>query len=83
MRQKQALGRKEKDSRRCRKRKRGESKRCEVPKDRSTMRDRRARQITLPLFFLFSQCGGGWRRVGRGGWITVGGIIAYTADREV
>lgn len=46
------------------------------------MRDRRARQITLPLF-LFSQCGGGWRRVGRGGWVTVGGIIAYTADREV
>lgn len=34
-------------------------------------------------FFLFSQCGGGWRWVGRGGWITVGGIIAYTADREV
>lgn len=35
------------------------------------------------FFFLFSQCGGGWRRVGRGGWITVGGIIVYTADREV
>lgn len=51
MRQKQALGRKEKDSQRSRKRKRGESKRCEVPKDSSTMRDRRARQITLPLFF--------------------------------
>lgn len=34
-------------------------------------------------FFLFSQCGGGWRQVGRGGWVTVGGIIAYTADREV
>lgn len=33
--------------------------------------------------FLFSQCGGGWKGVGRGGWITVGGIIADTADSEV
>lgn len=46
------------------------------------MKDRRAQQIALPVF-LFSQCGGGWKGVGRGGWITVGGIIADTADSEV
>lgn len=50
----------------------GESRRCKAPKDRPTMRDRRARQIAFFFPLLFRRCGGGrrrgWKRRVDNGW---------------